>query len=533
MVGAMTISGRADPADLLVDGEVVLYSTRWSTAFFITPAIFAIPFYILGFSAAFDPPNRGIGIFLLSIAVFISLSAYIAWTDRQVILSNQRVIFWAGLTKVLKSVPLNKIERVTRGAGVVTVRSGTAFNTLRLWGPKAEALSAAIERARVSPSPDPAASQTAPRVPAYAIFDSPADKRPKEMTRSDIAVSSLLLGFIAFALVLCNTPDTSSTGKSVMDQPVPSKPASVSTPESSPPTVSNATIVLVESDVPDLIATDFLSECWRKSVRGTPAWLAPGDTEADVLADLVGKGGINVRVEVVGNRIHTNTLSLASATLPGSQEPVDFSQLTRAGSINYDDALKIFDTTTRALTRCGIEGVPLPNGVYLFNFDPGRGTIPVTKLQEEPPKLSDTGITAPVPDTVNTERLMACWMRNIRNVPDWNGGTDRGGDTLSHFYGKGGVAVQVVVEGNQLNLGNCASWVPQAMADTNPSAMTMPRGAQGWIIGAHRISTPPPSKRSRAVDLRTILCQTGATCSSLIRRAKAFWQFLTTRYGSL
>ena len=61
-----------------------------------------------------------------------------------------------------------------------------------------------------------------------------------------------------------------------------------------------------------------------------------------------------------------------------------------------------------------------------------------------------------VPDEINTSALMDCWMNSIRDARNWMHTGDRTGDVLARFYGKGGIAVTVVVIGNRIDLNQLA-----------------------------------------------------------------------------
>lgn len=215
---------------------------------------------------------------------------------------------------------------------------------------------------------------------------------------------------------------------------------------------SNTTMVLVHTDIPDVINTDALAECWRGAVRGTPAWLNTGDLGADKLERLVGRGGINVRVEVIGNRINTKTLELAGATLPETTEMVEPTSSGASDRLSRSESEEVYKTATRALSKCGANEVPQPNGVYAFTFDPGMDGVPVTPLKNEHIRAPTTMIAPAIASgRLDLEPLTSCWMREIRNARNWDHSGDRSGDTLAHFYGKGGVGVRLVVENNRLD----------------------------------------------------------------------------------
>lgn len=443
----MTVSEIRNFSGLLGEGEVPLYVTRWSLVPLVCWNLLAAPLYFLGVPMLFDASVRGPAFVLLAIALLITGLAYASWVGRTVIVSNRRLVYHAAFTRSVNAAPLDKIELVTSSPGSVVVRTGTVFNKITMFVPDAEALAAAIERARANLSVEVVTPETAAFVPLRAPVRATADTKHKATSQADVIVGSVVFFFILIGFAIYNLQG-SPPDQSVMHLPLDNR-------ENSPrPEATNAPMVIVQSVVPEDISTDFLMDCWRKSIRGTPAIVATGDVNGDILARYVGRGGINVRVEVVGNRINTQTFELISATIPGSQERVDYKLPTGGGRMYYADALEIYETAFRALTRCGTDGVPQPNGVYLFTFDPGRAEILVTRIAEEPRSMAAaaSGSTAPVPSSINTDALTACWMRDIRGVSGWTQSGGRDGDNLSHLYGKGGVSVQIVVENNRLDL---------------------------------------------------------------------------------
>jgi hypothetical protein len=94
------------------------------------------------------------------------------------------------------------------------------------------------------------------------------------------------------------------------------------------------------------------------------------------LTRLYGKGGIAVLVIISGNRIETNNLALAGTT-GGNGKPLTPDEAGTDTSLSYWEAQDIYSTAVRAISRCGIAEVPLPNGRYFFIFDPERNDIPV------------------------------------------------------------------------------------------------------------------------------------------------------------
>ncbi len=128
--------------------------------------------------------------------------------------------------------------------------------------------------------------------------------------------------------------------------------------------------------VSETINTSALTDCWITAIRQMPYWMSDGDRTGDTLARLYGKGGIAVLVIVSGNRIETNNLALAGTT-GGNGKPLTPDEAGTDTSLSYWEAQDIYSTAVRAINRCGIAEVPLPNGRYFFIFDPERDDIPV------------------------------------------------------------------------------------------------------------------------------------------------------------
>jgi hypothetical protein len=132
----------------------------------------------------------------------------------------------------------------------------------------------------------------------------------------------------------------------------------------------------IETRVNKEINTSALTDCWINAIRQMYNWMYNGDRTGDTLARLYGKGGIAVLVIVSGNRIETNNLALAGTT-GGNGKPLTPDEAGTDTSLSYWEAQDIYSTAVRAINRCGIAEVPLPNGQYFFIFDPERNDIPV------------------------------------------------------------------------------------------------------------------------------------------------------------
>lgn len=90
----------------------------------------------------------GVGIGAGLIAAISCVLAYLSWQKRSAVVTTRNVIFFAGLTKAVRAIPLEHINQVTVAPGSVTVRTGSIFNTLLLNVPDAAALADKIEQAR-------------------------------------------------------------------------------------------------------------------------------------------------------------------------------------------------------------------------------------------------------------------------------------------------------------------------------------------------------------------------------------------------
>lgn len=111
--------------------------------------------------------------------------------------------------------------------------------------------------------------------------------------------------------------------------------------------------------VPDVIATEFLADCWAM-IRAQPGFEAGRGSETDSLEDTQGRGQILLLVDISGNRIQLDRL----------QDYVSVG-LERA------PAQRVYATAMRAIRTCGIAENALPNGSYVFTFDPTATEIVV------------------------------------------------------------------------------------------------------------------------------------------------------------
>lgn len=161
--------------------------------------------------------------------------------------------------------------------------------------------------------------------------------------------------------------------------PEPKRPNNEAVKTASASTQEDLEIAPVDTRVSETVNTSALMDCWMNSIRDARNWMHTGDRTGDVLARFYGKGGVAVTVVVIGNRIDLNQLALAGLTGNGT-EAVLTDAFGAEGGLSYWDAQDIYGTAVRAITRCGIADVPLPNGNFYFVFDPDKESIPVVKI---------------------------------------------------------------------------------------------------------------------------------------------------------
>lgn len=111
--------------------------------------------------------------------------------------------------------------------------------------------------------------------------------------------------------------------------------------------------------VPEVIATEFLADCWAM-IRAQPGFEAGRGSETDSLEDIRGQGQILLQVDISGNRIQLDRLQ--------DYVPVGLDRAQAQG---------VYATATRAIRTCGIAENTLPNGSYVFTFDPAATEIVV------------------------------------------------------------------------------------------------------------------------------------------------------------
>lgn len=134
-------------------------------------------------------------------------------------------------------------------------------------------------------------------------------------------------------------------------------PVAETPPKSQP--LSNAAAELGVDAVPEVIATEFLADCWAM-IRAQPGFEAGRGSETDSLEDIRGQGQILLLVDISGNRIQLDRLQ--------DYVPVGLDRAQAQG---------VYATATRAIRTCGIAENTLPNGSYVFTFDPAATEIVV------------------------------------------------------------------------------------------------------------------------------------------------------------
>ncbi|RBP94760.1 hypothetical protein DFO80_1032 [Rhodobacter sp. 140A] len=90
----------------------------------------------------------GVGVLFGLLAVANYFGAYLSWQKRLAVVTTRNVLFVAGLSKSVRTIPLEQIDQVTVAPGLVTVRSGSIMNALLLRVADAEVLADKIEQAR-------------------------------------------------------------------------------------------------------------------------------------------------------------------------------------------------------------------------------------------------------------------------------------------------------------------------------------------------------------------------------------------------
>ncbi len=148
----MVQSQPIQPPVKLSEGEKILFVAPWAKGGMIALMLLvALP--LAGFSLLLISHGGevvGVGIVSGLLAMVIYATTYLSWKSRAAVVTTRNVIFAAGLSRSARAVPLEQIDQVTVAPGLVTVRTGSIFNTLILRAPDAEILASHIESARQS-----------------------------------------------------------------------------------------------------------------------------------------------------------------------------------------------------------------------------------------------------------------------------------------------------------------------------------------------------------------------------------------------
>lgn len=134
----------------LAQGEKILHVSRWSKFGMVAQVLFlSLPLAstsLLLFAEGGE--LLGVGVLFGLFAVITYFLTYISWQKRLAVVTTRNIMFVAGLSKTVRTIPLEQIDQVTVEPGLVTVRAGSIMNTLILRVADAEAMADEIERAR-------------------------------------------------------------------------------------------------------------------------------------------------------------------------------------------------------------------------------------------------------------------------------------------------------------------------------------------------------------------------------------------------
>lgn len=147
---AMTRPAFAPPSVPLTQGEKVLHTSRWSKGGMVAQILLlSLPLAVISLLLLAEGGEVwGVGVLFGLLAVANYFGAYSSWQKRLAVVTTRNVMFVAGLSKTVRTIPLEQIDQVTVEPGLVTVRAGSIMNTLILRVADAEAMADEIERAR-------------------------------------------------------------------------------------------------------------------------------------------------------------------------------------------------------------------------------------------------------------------------------------------------------------------------------------------------------------------------------------------------
>lgn len=134
----------------LSQGEKILHVSRWAKfGMVVQILLLSLPLAAISLSLLSEGGNfLGVGVLFGLLAVANYFGAYLSWQKRLAVVTTRNVMFVAGLSKSVRTIPLEQIDQVTVAPGLVTVRSGSIMNTLLLRVADAEVLADKIEHAR-------------------------------------------------------------------------------------------------------------------------------------------------------------------------------------------------------------------------------------------------------------------------------------------------------------------------------------------------------------------------------------------------
>lgn len=136
----------------LAQGEKILHVSRWSKFGMVVQFVFLfLPLASVSLLLLAEGGDVvGVGVLFGLFAVGTYCLTYLSWQKRLAVVTTRNVLFIAGLSKTVRTIPLEQIDQVTVEPGLVTVRAGSIMNTLILRVADAEALAEQIGRARQS-----------------------------------------------------------------------------------------------------------------------------------------------------------------------------------------------------------------------------------------------------------------------------------------------------------------------------------------------------------------------------------------------
>ncbi|WP_332713827.1 hypothetical protein [Pelagibacterium mangrovi] len=134
----------------LMPGEHQVHESQWSRAGAVALTIFvAGPLFLIGLFSLGQQPV-GPALIFLGLGIIAAALPFMSQQRRRAIVTTRRVVFIRGLTNTTQSVPLEKIEEVSTNSASVSLRAGSALNSLTLNVQDPAQLAAAVERARAA-----------------------------------------------------------------------------------------------------------------------------------------------------------------------------------------------------------------------------------------------------------------------------------------------------------------------------------------------------------------------------------------------